>query len=162
MRLADVVPLFDYLYWLRDGALGKAAELNASEFLEPATVAYRDLRSSLVHELDVERSWRLRLQGEPIEVWDVELASDAYPDTESIVADWQREEAQTHAWLAGLSDDALSAPVTVNGLDGFPLSTYLVHVVMHGVESFSAVAILLHRAGHSVGDAGYLDFVDVS
>ena len=42
------------------------------------------------------------------------------------------------------------------------LSTYLVHVVMHGVESFSAAAIVLHRSGHSTGEAGFLDFVDVA
>jgi hypothetical protein len=51
-------------------------------------------------------------------------------------------------------------PVRVNDLEGFALSTYLVHVVMHGVESFSAAAILLHRAGHSVGEAGFLDYID--
>ena len=33
---------------------------------------------------------------------------------------------------------------------------------MHGVESFSAAAILLHRAGQSMGDVGFLDFVDAT
>jgi len=33
---------------------------------------------------------------------------------------------------------------------------------MHGVESFSAAAILLHRAGPSMGEVGYLDFVDAT
>lgn len=42
------------------------------------------------------------------------------------------------------------------------LSTCLVHVVMHGIESLSAVALLLHRAGRSVGDVGDLDFIDAA
>lgn len=78
IRSTDIAPLFEYLYWLRDGALAKAAELDPSEFLDTATVAYRDLRATLVHELEVQRSWRLRMQGAPKEVWDVELASTDY------------------------------------------------------------------------------------
>ena len=73
-----------------------------------------------------------------------------------------RDEAEARGWLAGLTDDDLAAPVTANGLEGFPLSTYLVHVVMHGVESFAAAAILLHRAGPSMGDVGFLDYVDTT
>lgn len=162
MPSMDIASLYEYLYWLRDRALSKAAELTTQEFLDPATVAYRDLRSTLVHELDVERSWRLRLQGAPKEAWDVVLASTDYPDPGAIAEHWQREEAETLAWLIDLDDLELAAPATANSLEGFPLSTYLVHVVMHGMESLSAAAILLHRAGHSMGDVGFLDFVDVA
>lgn len=162
MRSTDMSSLFDYLYWLRDSALAKAAQLTPSEFLDPATVAYRDLRSTLVHELDVERSWRLRLQGAPKEVWDVVLEVDSYPDAVAIATHWQADEAEALAWLTDLTDEELAAPTTVNGLEGFPLSTYLIHVVMHGVESLSAAAILLHRAGRSMGDVGFLDFVDAA
>jgi len=157
---SDIRSQFEFLYWLRDRALVKAAELTPTEFLDPATVAYRDLRSTFVHELDVERSWRLRLQGAPTEVWDVFLAPPDYADVAAIAADWQQEAVETRAWLGGLTDEDLGASITANGLEGFPLSTYLVHVVMHGVESLSAAAILLHRAGHSMGDVGYLDFMD--
>jgi uncharacterized damage-inducible protein DinB len=156
----DILTQFEFLYWLRDAALAKAAELSHEAFLDPGTVAYRDLRFTLVHELDVERSWRLRLQGEPAEVWDVVLDPADYPDVAAIAGDWQRDEADTLAWLSDLSEADLAAPATENGLEGLPLATYLVHVVMHGVESFSAAAILLHRAGQSMGDVGFLDFVD--
>jgi uncharacterized damage-inducible protein DinB len=162
MPSIDIASLYEYLYWLRDRALSTAAALPAREFLDPATVAYRDLRSTLVHELDVERSWRLRLQGAPTEVWDLVLNSADYLDPGAIADHWQRDEAETLAWLDELTDEQLAAPTTVNGLEGFPLSTYLVHVVMHGVESISAAAILLHRAGHSMGDVGFLDFVDAA
>lgn len=162
MPSPDIASLFEFLYWLRDRALSRAAELATAEFLDPKTVAYRDLRSTLVHELDVERSWRLRLQGAPRDVWDVVLASTDYPDPATIADQWQLEEGETLDWLADLTDDDLAAPTTANGLEGFPLSTYLVHVVMHGVESLSAAAILLDRTGHSMGDVGFLDFVDAA
>jgi uncharacterized damage-inducible protein DinB len=142
--------------------LDEASKLPSNAFLSPDTVAYRDLRSTLVHELDVERSWRLRLHGEPREAWDTDLAPDDYPDPASLAAHWRRDEAEARAWLADLNDDELAVPITANGLEGFPLSTYLVHVVMHGVESFAAAAILLHRAGPSMGDVGFLDYMDAT
>ena len=160
MRRTDIDGLFGYLYWLRDRALEEASRLPAEAFLSPETTAFRDLRTTLVHELDVERSWRRRLRGEPREAWDADLAAGDYPDAASIEADWRRDEAEARGWLSGLTDAELEAPVTANGLEGFPLATYLVHVVMHGVESFAAAAILLHRAGPSMGDVGFLDYVD--
>lgn len=95
-------------------------------------------------------------------MWDVTLEAKDYPDVATLTDDWQRDEGDTLAWVAELTEADLAAPNTENGLEGFPLSTYLVHVVMHGVESMSAAAILLHRAGHSMGDVGFLDFVDAT
>jgi uncharacterized damage-inducible protein DinB len=160
MQTDGILTQFEFLYWLRDGALAKAAELSDAEFLDAGTVAYRDLRSTLVHELDVERSWRLRLQGAPREAWDLDLEAATYADVAAVADPWQRDKGEMLEWLSGLTDEELAAPVKVNALEGFALSTYLVHVVMHGVESFSAAAILLHRAGHSMGDVGFLDFID--
>jgi uncharacterized damage-inducible protein DinB len=160
MRVNDIAALFEYLYWIRDRALAQAAELTPATFVDAGTVAYRDLRATLVHELDVERSWRLRLQGAPNDVWDVTLQAADYPDVSTLADHWQRDAAETLDWLSGLTDDDLATAVTANGLEGFTLSTYLVHVVMHGVESLSAAAILLHRAGQSMGDVGYLEFID--
>jgi uncharacterized damage-inducible protein DinB len=156
----DIAELFGYLYWIRDRALASAAALPADRFLDPSTVAYRDLRTTLVHELDVERSWRLRLQGAPTAEWDVTLEPTDYPDLATLADAWQQEEAQCLAWLDSLGDADLAGPLTVNGLEGYSLSDYLIHVVMHGTESLSAAAILLHRAGRSMGDVGYLDFLD--
>ena len=158
----DVSERFGYLYWIRDRALAQAAALTAEAFVDASPVAYRDLRGTLVHELDVERSWRLRLQGEPNDVWDITLQPVDYPDVATLAEHWQRDEADMLNWLSGLTDDDLSAPVTRNGLEGFPLSTYLVHIVMHGIESFSAAALLLHQRGQSMGEVGYLDYIDTT
>ena len=162
MTPSEIVTQFEFLYWIRDRALTHAGELTTTAFLDPEAVAYRDLRSTLVHELDVERSWRLRLHGTPTEIWDITLSAADYPDVGTLAGAWQADEAEMLGWLSELSDDALEAPITANGLEGFHLSTYLVHVLMHGVESFSAAAILLHRAGHSMGEVGFLDYVDAT
>jgi uncharacterized damage-inducible protein DinB len=160
--MTDILTQFEYLYWQRDRALIKAAELTPAEFRDPGTVSWRDLRSTFVHELDVERSWLLRLRGQPRDLWDVTLEAADYQDVATIAEEWQRDEAEALAWLSDLTESDLAAPNTENGLEGFPLSTYLEHVVMHGVESLSAAAILLDRAGHPMGDVGFLDFIDAT
>ena len=63
MRTSDAIELFEYLYWARDTILRAAAELSDDEFTSTETVTNRDLRATLVHELDVQWSWRERLKG---------------------------------------------------------------------------------------------------
>lgn len=60
MNRADAALLFDRLYRMRDRILG-AAETPSVDFRTAAASTMRDLRTTLVHELDVERSWRHRL-----------------------------------------------------------------------------------------------------
>jgi uncharacterized damage-inducible protein DinB len=162
MQTADILDLFDYLYWRRDRVLSRAAELTAEAFVSTSGMASRDLRATLVHELDVEWSWRIRLQGAPPETWadDRTLRVEAYPTVEALREHWIRDEAEMRAWIAATSNEALASPVTLNRLDGHPLEAYLTHVVMHGMQSFSEAGVLLASAGQSVGDVDYLDSFD--
>jgi uncharacterized damage-inducible protein DinB len=160
MQTVDIQALFDFLYWRRDRVLAGADALGTASFVDPAGTASRDLRGTLVHELDVERSWRLRLQGTPDAEWDQTLDVGDYPAVRVLREQWVRDETEMRAWIAGLSDADLAAPVTVNRLDGFALEAYLTHVVMHGIQSFSEAGVLLAAAGHSVGDVDFLDSYD--
>ena len=160
MQTTDIQALFDYLYWRRDRVLAGADAIGPEAFVATAGAASRDLRGTLVHELDVERSWRLRLQGTPDAEWDQALQDGDYAAVQVLREQWASDETEMLAWIAGLSDAALAAPVTVNRLDGFALEAYLTHVVMHGIQSFSEAGALLAAAGHSVGDVDYLDSYD--
>ena len=64
------------------------------------------------------------------------------------------------AWVASLGEHDLSRPVRVNQLRGYPMSIHLLHVIDHGIQSFSEAAVLLSAAGHSPGDLDFLDFYD--
>ncbi len=59
MRTGEVLSLFDYMYWANRRLLDATERLPAGGFMASAAATTRDLRATLVHELDVEWSWRL-------------------------------------------------------------------------------------------------------
>jgi uncharacterized damage-inducible protein DinB len=159
MQLSEATTLFDYLYWVRDAVLGATGKLDTDAFAGTDTVTTRDLRATLVHELDVQWSWRERLRGADWEEWgeDAELTAGDYPTLDALVEHWRRDEAEMRAWLASLTDGDLDAPPQRDE-DSYPLWYYVMHLVSHGIQQFSEAAVLLTRAGHSPGDIGFLEY----
>jgi len=163
MRTSDVVTLLDHLYWVRDAILEAAGQLPPATFGATGTVTIRDLRATLVHELDVQWSWRERLRGADWEEWgpDAELRGENYPTVEAVRAHWIRDEAEMRAWLGVLTDADLDA-TPVRDEDRQPLWHYVMHFYSHGLQQFSEAAVLLTQAGQSPGDIGFLEFVQVT
>lgn len=163
MRASEATELFDYLYWARDRILRAAAGLDDVSFTAPDTVTNRDLRATLVHELDVQWSWRERLRGADWEEWgpDAELRAEDYPTVDAIREHWHRDETEMRAWLTSLADADLDAS-PVRDEDRQPLWHYVMHLYSHGLQQFSEAAVLLTRAGQSPGDIGFLEFVQAT
>jgi uncharacterized damage-inducible protein DinB len=161
MQKDDVEVLVDYLYWMRDRVLTAAERLEHAWFVSPETVTTRDLRATLVHELDVEWSWRERLSGAPSESWgpDVELKPRDYPSLEAVADHWRRDEAEMRAWVDGLTDADLTTPAP-SEQGGLPLWYYVMHLVSHASQQLSDAATLLTRAGNSPGDIDFLEFAE--
>jgi uncharacterized damage-inducible protein DinB len=63
VRKADALGLFDYNYWATGQILGVCETLSLEEFTAASDVTFRNLRGTLVHTLDVERSWRRHVMG---------------------------------------------------------------------------------------------------
>jgi uncharacterized damage-inducible protein DinB len=161
MRTTDAITLLDHLYWIRDRVLQAATALDAAVFTDADTVTNRDLRATLVHELDVQWSWRERLKGADWEEWgeDAELRGEDYPTIRAVAEHWQRDEAVMREWRASLTDADLDAP-PVRDEDRQPLWHYVMHLYAHGIQQFSEAAVLLTRAGHAPGDIGFLEFIN--
>ncbi|MDQ3690633.1 MAG: DinB family protein [Chloroflexota bacterium] len=159
MRATDAVILIDYLYWTRDVVLRAAARMSDDEFTSTDGVTDRDLRATLVHELDVEWSWRERLKGANWEEWgdDADLDARDYPTLHRLRSHWMRDEAEMRAWLAALTDEDLETPPPRDE-DPLPLWYYVMHLVSHGIQQLSEAAVLLTRADHSPDDIGFLEF----
>jgi uncharacterized damage-inducible protein DinB len=164
MRRRDLETLFGFSYWMRDCVLEHAAKLTTAEFQAPSGLTTRDLRGTLVHTLDVESSWRARLQGQPEAVWKKELAVADYPSAAVLIDHWRRDEREMHAWLATLDDERLerihdlepgSAPK-----DRFPLWYYVLHIHTHTQQQLSDAAVLLTRMRQSPGNIDFLDYAD--
>lgn len=159
MRTTEVLNLFDYMYWANHRVLDAADRLTPAQFLAPTTTTTRDLRATLVHELDVEWSWRLRLQGRQEED-EAELRPEDYPDVASLREHWRRDEAEMRTWLETLTDERLAADIRLGPTaKSLPLWQFLMHVLMHAAQQQADAASLLSQAGHSPGDLGYLEFL---
>jgi uncharacterized damage-inducible protein DinB len=161
MRSDDLTLLFGHLYWMRDRILQAADGLEPVAFRSTPVVAGRDLRETLVHELDVEWSWRVRLQRDPAVASEPEgeLEPADYPTLPSLAEHWRRDELEMREWLVTLTDADLAAPPAAERRAGPALSVYLGHVVIHGIEQLTFAAAILSALGRSPGDLDLLDSV---
>jgi uncharacterized damage-inducible protein DinB len=167
VRRQDLETLFGFGYWIRDRVLEHAAKLTAAEFTVPSALTTRDLRGTLVHTLDVESSWRARLQREPEKIWKMELPVSDYPTVAALAYHWRRDETAMRAWLASLDDDTLVrefdlAPTTAMATprERFPLWYYVLHIHTHTHQQLGDAAVLLTRMRQSPGNIEFLDYAD--
>lgn len=162
MTIHDMRQLFDYLYWANGRILDAAGTLSDEEFLTITSETIRDLRITLVHQLDVEWSWRLKLQGRLAEDT-ADLQPQDFPDLQSVRTRWQQDETEMRDWLSILTDeDMATVPETGDDRDVFPLWHFLVHVQMHSAQSRADAATILTSQNASPGEYDFLDFLDAT
>jgi uncharacterized damage-inducible protein DinB len=160
MRREDVITLFDYSYWANRQILDAAAQLPEKALDGPARFTWRTLRDTLLFTLDVERSWRGRLRGEPRQTWDVPLRAEDYPTLRDLAQRWRGDELEMRAWLEGLDDVALSSVVDLGPKDRFPLWYFLLHMITHSIHQRRDAALLLKQAGRDPPELDFLYYVD--
>ena len=160
MRQSELATLIDYMYWANSRILQSAARLTDAQFRLPSVIAGRDLRGTLVHTLDVELSWRRRLQRRPEEEWKKALAASDYRKVATLADHWSRDEAEMREWIATLDDEKLAQNADVEPGKDFPLWYYVVHLITHSQQHRAESAQLLTQLGLSPGDVDFLDFCD--
>ena len=160
MRKQDIRRLFDYNYWATWQLLTAMRQVSDDAFVASTDITWRSMRDTMVHTLDVEQSWRKRLQGLDRKEWDASLPPEQFRRAEDVEAAWRSDAAATFAWLDELDDDALAAEVDLGPKDRFPMWYFLVHIVTHGIEQRRDAATLLRHAGHEAPELEFLWFAD--
>jgi uncharacterized damage-inducible protein DinB len=145
--------IYGYNYWGNARILDACASLTQAELDAPTKNGYASLRATLVHAMHANWIWLSRWQGvSPTTVLD----ERDYPTLASIRERWQREEQQTRAFLASLTEEKLASDLTYQNLKGvsftLPLWQTMVHLVNHGTQHRSEVAFMLTALDRSPGD----------
>jgi uncharacterized damage-inducible protein DinB len=160
MRPDDIAQLFDHLYWMRDRVLA-AADAPGVPLAAEAHVTIRDLRATLVHELDVEWSWRERLQSPDPTRFSTsaeDLDAGDFHSLEAVRSRWLEDEREMRAWLRTLDEESLNAPCRAERTAAHPFWFHLQHLYSHAMQQFSDCAVSLTLAGRSPGELDFLDF----
>jgi uncharacterized damage-inducible protein DinB len=160
MLQSDMTLMFDHLYWMRDRILD-AAEDEGVPFTQDHPATLRDLRATLVHELDVEWSWRERLRSDDPTTFgpETDLVPDDYGSAAAVRAHWARDEIEMRTWIATLTDEQLAGPCRAEPTTSHPLWFHLQHLYTHAIQQLSDAAVLLTAAGRSPGELDFGEFV---
>jgi uncharacterized damage-inducible protein DinB len=157
MQQAALATLVAFNYWANRRILGVCERLTPEQWAATTTVSTRTLRGTLVHALDTEWSWRLRLidpaaRGE-------EIREEDFPTVASLAAAWARDEREIVDWVASLSDADLVRPVPVPWGPEYPLWQLIFHLLSHSTQQRAEASTLLTLAGHSPGDVEFLNYI---
>jgi len=160
MNIADILLIYEYNYWANEHLLNYCAALTDAQYTAPFDYSVGGVRDTLIHILDVELSWRRRMQGDPT---DFDLTATDLPTLDALRERWAAEKMETFKWLNTLSDDDLDSMFRF-AVDGGMyrervLWHGLYHVVDHGTQHRSEVAELLSGYGHSPGDMYFMRFM---
>ncbi len=118
----------DYNYWARDRQLEACAALSQEQLLRRLGGSFASLRDTLVHLMAVEWIWLERWRGRsPLAL---EPAED-FPTLATLSQRWRDVEGQLRGFMAGLTEPALAAPLTITSTRGEPWTYPLWRMVQH-------------------------------
>lgn len=145
MQVRDLQLLEAYDVWATTKILEQAEKLTPEQYTAVPEGGYTSVRDTLVHAMTAERAWRIIWQkGERLPGLD---PAD-FPTCASIAERWQAEDRSTRDYLATLSDADLEGDVAGFG----PLGMTITHVLLHGMQHRSEVAMMVTAYGYSPGN----------
>ncbi len=153
MDAGDIQLLYAYACWATARILDAAAQLPAEQFAT-ARLGYCELRATLAHMFSAERRWRARWQGEPNTAM---LRAEDIASLQMLREAWAAEQEQMRAYLVGTLRDAdLAQEFTYTRPNGTQISSprwqTMAHMINHGTQHRSELAMLLTELGHSPGN----------
>jgi uncharacterized damage-inducible protein DinB len=150
MRIDDIQFVFGYDRWATVRILEAAAGVDEETWSASDAIDGRGLGAILVHQLGASQRWRHHLSDTP---GSPRPERDPLPSIEALRASWDREWEATDIWLDTVEDAFLARTD-----EDIPFWQLLLHVINHGTQHRSEVAVLLTAAGHSPGDLDLADY----
>jgi len=159
---AVIRELYDYNAWANTRLLDTAAALTPAQLLAPGGASFDSVRDTLVHTMGVQWLYLERWNGRAPRA----LPEPAtFADLAAIRTRWTEIERDTQAFVAGIDDTRLGAPLAYTNMQGeiwtYPLWEQMIHQVNHATQHRSEAAVLLTQLGHSPGWLDLLYFVDL-
>jgi uncharacterized damage-inducible protein DinB len=152
----EIQRLFGYNRWATGMMLDAAECLTPEQFVEPDDTPFGSIRNELIHILDAQLGWmdicRSYLKGVKREFGD--LMPEDYPDVESVHAVWDQVESTTETFLSTIDETDLARIIRAEfdwGVTEAPLWVMMLHLVNHGTQHRSEVAMKLTNFGCSPG-----------
>jgi uncharacterized damage-inducible protein DinB len=155
LHIDEMRSLYDYTYWATDRLFETVANLSEEQLNDEMPNGIGSIRVTLVHLVSGHWIWRERWQGNSSAT---RLNPDDFPTLETIRERWQEEKHRISELLATLSDEDLERQVTYSNTGGRVLQLSLwramLHLVNHGTQHRSEIAMRLTELGHSPGELG--------
>lgn len=161
MRKNEIVLLYDFNYWANRRIQEKAALLTLEQLDTSLVQGYGSLLDTLAHQLGAEIIWLTRLtQGVTLPKVP---GREEYPDLPAILQRWEEQEQAMRAYLATLSEEALTQPFRYLTTKGKPYEMprweLLMQLSNHGTQHRAEEAMLLTHFNQSPGDLDFILFL---
>lgn len=162
MQISDLQVLYDYNDWANQRVIEAAANLSEEQFTQLLFEADADsIRDKMVHIFSAAWLWRMRCKDgiSPPRM----LHGEEFPTLADARSRWAVEDHAMRTYLEELSDLDLNKSIYYTTTTGTGrknvLWQILTHLVNHGMQHRSEIALMLTELGHSPGDLDLIFFL---
>ena len=154
----DSLLMLDYMYWGHDRVVDGARQLSETQLTAPIRPEFLSTLELLVHLMAAERIWLSRWQGESPRAL---LSPRDFPTITALVTGWEPLRAELRASVAGEDDPSREVIYyRTNGEEKRNVWWHLfLHVVNHGTEHRSQIALYLAMQGIDLGNLDFIEFL---
>jgi uncharacterized damage-inducible protein DinB len=140
-----------YTLWADRQVLHAVRQASQEDLTRDAGVSFGSILGTMAHILGAERVWLSRFSGMAL---DRVPSIDDFPSLAAWIVGWEETAAGLEAFLAGLTDEQLAAPLTWTNSRGDsytrPLWQPVLHLVNHSTYHRGQVVSLLRQMGYPV------------
>lgn len=154
----DARELLLYMLWADRQMLKSVRAVRPEDLTRDAGVSFRSILGTMSHILGVQRIWLARFLGHPPE----QVGAGESPDLLSWITAWEENASGVEAFLAGLTDEQLAAPLTWTSAKGVtythPLWQTVLQVVNHATYHRGQIVSLLRQMGYPAESTDLIRF----